>query len=190
MKKTLTALVIFTLASAGLMTQTTDTGRGVFVNMEGKINIVADAGLVERFMESDYVMIMLYMLADPNTTAKINRDTVWVMFNNEPIKMPVLSEFREAYRNENRDARIYDRLGKDQLIQSQLSGYPINRDFDFFPLRSQSKSTDQATLSGSVITKTKLSIKNPGFKPGDRFLIAVRDVSNPDIKGAVAVVLQ
>jgi len=190
MRKTLTALVLIALASAGLTAQTTDMGRGVFVNMEGPINIVADAGLVERYMESDYVMIMLFMLSDPNTTAKINRDTVWVIFNDEPIKMPVLSEFREAYRNENRDARIYDRMGKDQLIQSQMSGYPINWDFDFFPLRSQSKSTDQATLSGSVITKTRLYIKNPGFKPGDRFLITVRDVDNPEIKGAVVIALQ
>ena len=190
MKRILTTIVMLALASMGLLTQTTDMGGGVFVNMEGQINIVADAGLVERYMESDYVMIMLYLLADPNTTAKINRDTVQVIFNDEPITMPALSEFREAYRNENRDIRIYDRLGKDQLVQSQLSGYPINWSFDFFPLRSQSKSTDQATLSGSVITKTKLYIKNPGFKPGDRFLIAVRDADNPDMKGSVAVVLK
>jgi len=190
MKRTLTALFIFTLVSAGLMTQTTDMGRGVFVNMEGQINILADAGLVEIYLESDYVMIMLFMLTDPNINANINRDTVWVMYNNEPIKMPILSEFREAYRNENRDARVYNRMGKDQLIQSQLSGYPINWDFDFFPLRSQSKSTDRASLSETMITKTKLYIKNPGFKPGDRFLIAVRDIDNPDIKGAVVVVLQ
>ena len=80
MRKILTALVIITLASPGLMAQTTDMGRGVFVNMEGQINIVADAGLVERYMENEYVMIMLFLLSDPNTTAKINRDTVWVRF--------------------------------------------------------------------------------------------------------------
>lgn len=189
MKKILTTVLLFALVSLGLMTQTTDMGRGVFVNMEGPINILADAGLVERYLESDYVMVMLFLLTDPNIDANINRDTVWVMYNNEPIKMPVLSEFREAYQNENRDARVYDRMGKDQLIQSQLSGYRINWDFDFFPLRSQAKSTDRASLSATVITKTKLYIKNPGFKVGDRFLIAVRDIDNPDLKGAVAVVL-
>ncbi len=189
MKKILTTVLLFALVSVGLMTQTTDMGRGVFVNMEGQINILADAGLVELYLESDYVMIMLFLLTDPNVNANINRDTVWVMYNNEPIKMPVLSEFREAYRNENRDARVYDRMGKDQLIQSQLSGYPINWDFDFFPLLSQAKSTDRASLSATVITKTRLYIKNPGFQVGDRFLIAVRDIDNPDLKGAVAVVL-
>jgi len=45
-------------------------------------------------------------------------------------------------------------------------------------------------MAGTFGFKTKLYFKNPGFKTGDTLVIKVRDKKNPELVGAVAVVLK
>jgi hypothetical protein len=190
MKKLWVILFILSL-SLSLSAQTDDIGQGAFFNDQGQINLLVDASIAVRFIDSDYVMFMVYMLTDKATTAQINRDTVVVVYNDEVHKMPTLKDFRKAFRQENRDMRIYNQLGKDSLVMSQFYGYSFNNQFDFFPLRAEAqKSTDSTTITSSMIIQTKVYIKNPGFKKGDVLGIAVRDVTDPNLKGSCAVVLK
>lgn len=185
-------VIVFILSlSISMNAQTQDIGQGAFFNDEGQINLIVDASIASRFIDSDYIMFMVYMLADKGVTAKINRDTVVAIYKEEVHKIPSLKDFRAAYRQEGRDIRIYERMGKDSLVMSQFYGYGFNDQFDFFPLRSApQKSTDQATITSSMIIQTKIYIKNPGFQKGDVLGIGVRDVKDPNIKGTCAVVLK
>jgi hypothetical protein len=171
--------------------QTKDIGQGAFFNDEGQINLIVDASIASRFIDSDYIMFMVYMLADKGVTANVSRDTVVVVFKEEVHKMPTLKDFRKEFRQENRDMRIYERMGKDSLVMSQFYGYSFHPEFDFFPLRNEPQmSTDKTTITSSMIIQTKVYIKNPGFKKGDVLGISVRDVKDPNIKGSCAVVLK
>jgi hypothetical protein len=190
MKRLWVTLFILSL-SLSLGAQTKDIGQGAYFNDEGQIKLIVDASIASRFIDSDYILFMVYMLADKGVTANISRDTVVVVYKEEVHKMPTLKDFRAAYRQEGRDMRIYERMGKDSLVMSQFYGYSFNNQFDFFPLRNApQKSTDKATITSSMIIQTKVYIKNPGFKKGDVLGIGVRDVENPNIKGSCAVVLK
>ena len=190
MKKLWVTLLILVL-STSLSAQTKDIGQGAFVNDEGQINLIVDASIAVRFIDSDYIMLMVYMLTDKGITANVNRDTVVVIYNEEVHKMPTLKDFRKEFRQENRDMRIYERMGKDSLIMSHFYGYNFNETFDFFPLRNAPQmSTDAATVTSSMIIQTKLYIKNPGFKKGDVLGVGVRDIKDPNKKGSCAVVLK
>jgi len=190
MKKLWVILFILSL-SLPLSAQTDDIGQSAYFNDEGQINLLVDASIAVRFIDSEYIMFMVYMLADKGITANVNRDTVVVIYKEEVHKMPTLKDFRKEFRQENRDMRIYDRMGKDSLVMSQFYGYSFHPQFDFFPLRNEPQiSTDKATITSSIIIQTKLYIKNPGFKKGDILGISVRDVKDPNVKGSCAVELK
>ncbi len=190
MKKIWVTSFILSLAIS-LSAQTQDIGQGAFFNDAGQINIIVDASIAVRFIDSDYIMFMVYLLADKGVTANVNRDTVVILYKEEVHKMPSIKDFRKEFRQESRDMRIYDRMGKDSLVMSQFYGYSFNPTFDFFPLRIEPQiSTDRATITSSMIVQTKVYIKNPGFKKGDVLGIGVRDIEDPNIKGSCAVVLK
>jgi hypothetical protein len=45
-------------------------------------------------------------------------------------------------------------------------------------------------MTGSIGFRTKCYFKNPGFQPGDKLIIKVRDKKKPDIASEVEVTLK
>ena len=189
MKKLKGLLLIGSLAML-LPAQTIDLGSNVFFNNEGAINIAADAGIASRYLDSPYVMFVLYMGVDEKVAATIRRDDVILVYQDKEYKMPSIKELRANYNQDNRDQSVYDQLGKETLVLSEMRIYRFQWDYDFFPARNQNiRVTDEGDMRNIIGFKTKVYFKNPGFKKGDALVIKVKDKKDPEIWGAVAVIL-
>ncbi len=184
-----TLTLLFMLACL-LTAQTMDLGQNVFFNEEGVINIAADASVASRTLEGDYVMFVLYLIADEGQYASIDRKDVMLFHNENVYAMPSLKELRANYHQDRRDNNLYNRLGKDSLIQSKMRFFRFQWDYDFFPVIGQNVTlTDRGDMSSQLGFKTKVYFKNQGFASGDSVVIKVTDRKNPDVWGAVTVIL-
>ena len=74
-------LLLFTLMSGIASAQSEFMGKYVYQDEFGAINIVADAGVVMNNLDSPYLMFVLFMWADPNISATVNRKDVLESFN-------------------------------------------------------------------------------------------------------------
>ncbi len=183
-------LTLLSMMACLLPAQTLDLGQNVFFNEEGVINVAADASVASRTLEGEYVMFVLYLIADDGAYASIDREDVVLVHNEKVYSMPSLEEFRKNYRQDRRDMTLYNRLGKESLIQSKMRFYRFQWTYDFFPVLGQNVTvTDRGDMSSQLGFKTKVYFKNPGFKAGDHVIIKVMDRKNPEVWGAVTVVL-
>jgi hypothetical protein len=183
-------LALVTVAGAGLG-QTIDLGQSVFLSREEDIIVAIDAALAARKIDSPYVMFMAFFLARGNDSLSIRRDDVTMIYRGQEYKMPTLEEWRKEYRAAQNDVTLYNSLGKDSLILSELRNYYFNWEYDFFALPGRgARQTDEGSLAGTIGFRTKLYFKNPGFKKGDELVIVVKDRKNPEIKGTCGVVVR
>jgi len=182
--------VFMALLCLFLTAQTQDLGQKVYYNDEGPINIAVDAAVASRLIDSPYVMFWLYMGADENVSAQVNRENVILVFNNQEYAMASFDELRDNYDQDRRDLNIYARQGKQSLVTSYLRFYTFQWDLDFCPARFENVTrVDEGGFSSTVGFATKAYFKNPGFKTGDQIAIKVFDKKNREIWGAVAAVL-
>jgi len=172
------------------MATSLDLGNAVFYNEEGSINLAVHAGVAVRNMDSPYVMFVLYMGADKEINASIDRKDVVLVYKDKEYNMPDLAEFRKNYKSDMRDQEMYSRLGKESLVLSDMRHYRFNALNDFFPVQASGMlPVDQGFVSSSFGFKSKAYFKNPGLKSGEMVVIKVRDKNNPDIWGTVVVEL-
>ena len=182
--------ILILLMSVSLMATSLDLGNSIFYNNEGSINLVVDAGVAVRNLDSPYVLFVLYMSADKKISAHINREDVVLVYNDQEYVMPDLAEFRKNYNSDSRDHQIYSRLGKESLFLSDMRYFLFNRFYDFFPVKASGiLPVDNGYISSNFGFKSKAYFKNPGFKSGDSVVIKVRDKNNPEIWGSVVVEL-
>ena len=183
-------LTLLFVMACFLPAQTLDMGQNLFFNEEGIINIAADASVAARTLDGEYVMFVLYLIADEGAYASIDREDVVLFYNDEVYTMPSLKEFRANYRQDRRDINLYNRLGKESLIQSKMRFFRFQWTYDFFPVLGHNVTlTDRGDISSQLGFKTKIYFKNPGFIAGDSITIKVTDRKNPEIWGAVTVIL-
>jgi hypothetical protein len=105
--------------------------------------------------------------------------------------MPTFEEWRKVYRAAQNDVTLYNTMGKEALVNSELRNYSFPLGSDFFPLLSGgARLTEEGSLAGTIGFRTKLYFKNPGFKRGDELVIVVKDRKNPEIKGTCGVILK
>jgi hypothetical protein len=187
----LSKLVVLCLFfSVAAFAQTVDLGQDVFFNDEGTIVIAADASVAVRKLDSPYLMFMLYMGAKGDHDITISRDTVVMIYNDQEYKMPTFKELRDKYQGENNDTSLYRRMGKESLVLSQMRNWKYQRGTDFFPPPGSSlTAVDQASIASNIGFATRVYFKNLSFKKGDKIIIKVWDKNNPDLMGAVAVIL-
>ncbi len=189
MKFAISALLSALFLTAALPAQTIELGQKVFLSREGEITVVIDAALAAQKMESPYVMFMAFFVAPAYQSLSIHRDDVALIYKGQEIKMPSYEEWRKKYRAAQSDLMIYNSLGKETLILSELRNFYFPWEYDFFSiLGREQRLTDEGSFSGMIGFRTKLYFKNPGFKKGEEFVITVRDRKNPEITGSCAVV--
>ena len=188
--KYIRALILLVVTASLLPAQTLDMGQNVFFNEEGVINMAVDASVASRTLDGTYVMFVLYVIADEGAYASIDRKDVVMFHNDKMYTMPSIEEFRKNYSFDRRDMNMYNRLGKESLIQSEMRFYRFQWSHDFFPARGQRAIiTDRGDMSSQLGFTTKVYFKNPGFKTGDNIIIKVTDRKNSEVWGAVTVVL-
>jgi hypothetical protein len=173
--------------------QTENLGMGAFSSTKGDIMLAVDASLINRDVNSPYVMFVVYMAAkkqDQNIV--VSRDGVTMLYNEQEYKMPTIEEFRKNYNGQIRDIDFYRHLGKEGIISSWMRFYEFPRTGDFFSpltLRSRIKA-DEASMYSNLGFMTKCYFKNPGLKKGDKLVIKVTAKNNPALTGEVEVVLK
>jgi len=189
MKKYWTILLVLAITLT-LSAKTEYIGQNAYHNDEGQINIAADAVLVIRDLKSPYTPFYLFLGADKDTKADIDRDSITLVHNGQEHKMPSLAELRSNYNRDNRDLGSYERMGKQALITSKLRGYEFQHTVDFFPGRTDSMiGTQEGSISGNIGFYTRVYFKNPGFEEGDIITIKVQDKNDPSISGSLEMVL-
>lgn len=163
-------------------------GNYVYSNDEELINIVADAAVAVRNMDSPYLMFVLYMFVDENVSATIERKDVVLIHKDKEYKMPSVKELRKNYSGDIRDMGLYNSLIKSTLALSGIRFYRFPLFQDFFPSRNQATTAvDQGSMNNYIGFRTKVYFKNPGIKEGDVVVIKVKDKKDPEVYGAVAV---
>lgn len=173
-----------------LTAQTQDLGQKVFYNDEGPINIALDASVASRLVDSPYVMFVLFMGTDKDLSAKVHRDNVTLIYNNQEYSMPSADDLRKNYTQDRRDLNIYVRQGKQSLVTSYMRFYTFQWNLDFFPAQAENVTRiNEGGFSSSVGFMTKVYFENPGFKAGDTIVIKVIDRKKPDMWGAVSAIL-
>ena len=189
--KKFTYMIAFTALAASLAaTQTIDLGQFAFLNNEGPLNVLVEAGIAANYLDSPYSFFVLHLGMDANRHGTIDRGSITLIYKGKEYKMPELREFRRNYNQERRDIRVYRKMGEEPWISAGMNTYQYNPEFDFFPLRHESsRSTERGSLSSTIGIRTKVYFKNPGFEPGDRFIIQVQDSKNPAVVTNVVVVL-
>ena len=190
MKKWMTLMLVPAIALT-LSAKNEYIGQNAYHNDGGQINIAADAFLVIRDLKSPYTPFWLFLGADRDVEATIDRDSVILVHNGQEHKMPSLGELRSNYSTDNRDLGTYKRMGKQALITSKLRGYDFQENVDFFPGRTESMvGTQEGSISGNIGFFTRVYFKNPGFEEGDIITIKVRDKTDPSINGSVEIILK
>lgn len=190
--KTIRSVVLALLIGAGAgFGQTIDLGQSVFLSREEDIIVAIDAALAVRKIDSPYIMFMAYFLARGYDSLSIHRDDVSLIYKGQEYKMPTFEEWRKVYRAAQNDVTLYNTMGKEALVNSELRNYSFPLGSDFFPLLSGgARLTEEGSLAGTIGFRTKLYFKNPGFKRGDELVIVVKDRKNPEIKGTCGVILK
>lgn len=184
LRVTILAMLMGLVASA----DTEYLGNDVYSNDEELINIVVDAAVAVRNLDSPYLMFMLYMFVDENVSATIERKDVVLIHKDKEYKMPSVKELRKNYSGDTRDIRLYNSLIKSTLALSGIRFYRFPLFQDFFPTRNQATTAvDQGSMNNFIGFRTKVYFKNPGLKEGDVVVIKVKDKKDPEVYGAVAV---
>jgi hypothetical protein len=177
-------ILICLLASA----ETEFLGKYVYQNEEGLINLVADAGVAMRNLDSPYVMFVLYMWVDENVSATVNRNDVVMVYKGKEYKMPTVKELSENYKAEIRDTIMYQKLSKAALATSRVRHYRFPLFYDFFPDRTSGNlAVDHGFMTSFTGFSTRIYFKNPSFKMGDALTIKVKDEKDPEITGSVDI---
>jgi hypothetical protein len=190
MRKIRYILGLMVLSAPLLSAQTIDLGQFAFLNNDGPLNVLVEAGIAANYLDSPYSFFVLHMGMDANQHGSIDRDSITLIYKGSEHKMPGLREFRKNYNQERRDMRVYLKMGEEPWISAGMNTYQYNPAFDFFPMRHESsRSTDRGSLSSTIGIRTKVYFKNPGFEPGDKFIIQVKDRKNPAVVTNVVVVL-
>jgi hypothetical protein len=182
--------LLFLLLCALFSAETVYLGNNIYYDDGGAINLAADARVATRILDSPYVMFMLYMTADKDVSASIDRNNIVLVYKDKEYKMPSLSDLRKNYHADARDMELYWQLGMENLSFSDIRHYYFNLTGDFFPAQQTGDLPwDQGSVSGKFGFRTNVYFKNPGFKAGDVIVIKVWDEKNPNIKGEVTVPL-
>ncbi len=190
MKKWMILLVVLFI-TVSLSADNEYIGQNAYHNDAGQINIAADAVLVIRDLKSPYTPFYLFLGADRDAKAAINRDSVTLIHNGQEYKMPTLAELRSSYNRDNRDLGTYQRMGKQALITSKLRGYDFQENVNFFPGRTESMvGTEGGSISSNIGFFTRVYFKNPGFEEGDIITIKVQDKNDPSISGSIEIILK
>jgi len=180
------------LFSAAAYGQTVDLGMGAFANTGGAILMTVDAGLVNRTIDSPYVMFVAYLAAkDQGKPVTVAAKDVVMVYKGREYPMPTVKELRAEYAGEIRDIGLYLHLGKEGVIASWARLYEFPERANFFPPLTLTSAlpVDQGYMAGYYGFLTPLYFKNPGFAKGDRLTIKVRDKKNPQLTGECEVVL-
>jgi len=188
--KELRLALFLMLFCGGIFAQTVHEGQSVFFSDEGVIVVTADASVAVQKLDSPYVMFMLYMgMKDFKHTAVVSRNDIVMTYKDQEYKMPTVKELEEKYDGLLNDVDLYQHQGKESLVLSQMRYWKYQGGGDFFPVPSQ-LAVDEGSIASNLGFRTKVYFKNPGFKRGDQLVITVKDKKNPDLNGAVAVILK
>ena len=188
----LKALVMVLILVAAASAQTEKLGMNSFANTNGPILMAVDASLASRQLDQPYLMFVLYMAAQKSgQEIRVSRNDVKMVFNGQEYALPSVQEFHKAYGGEIKDLDFYKYLGKEGIAASWIRLYKFPANVDFFPPNTLTSSTaaDAASMYNFIGFNTLLYFKNPGFKTGDKFLLKVRDVKDPNVTGEVEVTL-
>ncbi len=190
--KMASSVILFLCAAATAVPQTLSLGQGVFYNDGGAILVAVDAGVAIRKIKSPYVMFRIFMAATRGESIVVDRADVVMVYDDVEYMMPAYKDFQKAYSARGSDLNLYRNLGKESLALSPMRDYQFPGTTDFFPLLGQTgpSLTNEGSMVGRIGFMTTLYFKNPGFKKGDTLVIKVRDKKNPDLGGAVAVILE
>jgi hypothetical protein len=191
--KVLKAVLLLLAVCAVVYPQTKDLGLGAFANEKGPILLAVDASVVDKELNSPYLMFILYMAAaKENEDITVDRNNAVMIFQGNEYKMPSVEELRKNYNAEIRDINLYRHLGKEGIISSWIRLYKFPKRYDFFPALTVNAPlpVEEGSLDDSIGFRTKAYFKNPGLKKGDRLTIKVWDKSNPKITGECDVVIQ
>jgi hypothetical protein len=185
------ALLLLFVCSAAYP-QTEDLGQGFYYSEEGGIIMAVNASLAVIKPESPYVMFMAFMASKDHRFLEIDRDNVVMIYKGQEYKMPTVKELRDRYNGQNQDASLYQHLGKESLVYSNVRFYRFPVEEDFFPNLGSGTllATDKGWISDLFGFKTRLYFKNPGFRKGDEVVFKVNDGKNSEIIGQVAVILK
>jgi hypothetical protein len=190
--KVLKYTFLFFILCAAAYPLTKDLGMGAFSNDQGAIKLAIDASLVERQIDSPYVMFVVYMAAgQEGQNITVSRDNVVMVYKDKEFKMPSVEELRKNYGGEIRDLNFYRHLGKEGIYSSWLRFYDFPQRGDFFsPLTSRAPlSVDEGSMANFIGFRTKCYFKNPGFRKGDKLVLKVLDKKDAKLTGEVTVVL-
>lgn len=184
----LLALVI----SAVAYPQTADLGMGAFSNEKGAILMAVDAALVNRAIDSPYVMFVAFLAAEGQSRSiSVAAKDVVMVYKGQEYRMPSLKDLRDNYRGEIRDDDFYRHLGKEGINASWARLYRFPEKANFFPplTLKAALAVDEGHMAGLYGFMTPMYFKNPGFAKGDKLTIKVRDTKNPQLAGECEVVL-
>jgi len=172
--------------------QTSDLGMGTFSSENGAILMTVDASLVNRIVDSPYVMFFAFLGSkDQGQAITVAAKDVVMVYKGQEYPMPSLKELRANYSGEIRDLDFYRRLGKEAVVGSWVRMYQFPEESNFFPTLTQAATlpTDEGHMVGYWGFLTPLYFKNPGFAKGDKLTIKVRDKKNPELSGECEVIL-
>jgi len=190
--KLLRIALIALVLSAAVYPQTSDLGMGTFSSENGAILMTVDASLVNRIVNSPYVMFYAFLGSkDQGQAITVAAKDVVMVYKGQEYPMPSLKELRKNYAGEIRDLDFYRRLGKEAVAGSWVRMYQFPENSNFFPPLTQSAAlpTSEGHMVGYWGFLTPLYFKNPGFAKGDTLTIKVRDKKNPQLAGECEVVL-
>lgn len=190
--KLLRFALIALVLSAVAYPQTADLGMGAFSNEKGAILVAVDAALVNRAIDSPYVMFVVFLAAkDQSRSISVAAKDVVMVYKGQEYRMPSLKDLRDNYRGEIRDIDFYGYLGKEGINASWVRFYQFPEKANFFPPLTlwATLAVDEGHMARSNGFMTPLYFKNPGFAKGDKLTIKVRDTKNPQLAGECEVVL-
>jgi hypothetical protein len=190
--KLLRFVLITLVLSAVAYPQTADLGMGAFSNEKGAILVAVDAALVNRAIDSPYVLFVVFLAAeDQSRSISVAAKDVVMVYKGQEYAMPSLKDLRDAYRGEIRDIDFYRHLGKEGINASWARLYQFPEKANFFPPLTlmSTLAVDEGHMAGFYGFMTPLYFKNPGFAKGDKLTIKVRDTKNPQLAGECEVVL-
>jgi hypothetical protein len=180
------------IITAAAYPQTASLGMGTFSNENGAILMTVDAGLVNRTVDSPYVMFVVFLGSkDQSQGITVAAKDVIMVYKGQEYPMPTVKELRANYRGGIRDVDFYQRLGKEGVNASWVRIYQFPESANFFPplMQDATLPVDEGHMVGYWGFLTPLYFKNPGFAKGDKLTIKVRDKKNPELAGECEVVL-
>jgi len=180
------------IITAAAYPQTANLGMGSFSSETGAILMTVDASLVNRNVDSPYVMFVVFLGSkDQGQAVTVAAKDVVMVYKGQEYPMPTVKELRANYRGGIRDVDFYQRLGKEAVTASWVRMYQFPETANFFPplMQDATLPVDEGHMVGYWGFLTPLYFKNPGFVKGDKLTIKVRDKKNPELAGECEVVL-